>query len=176
MKGINDPRFDSREVGRRWPDNKAFMNEMDELQVGAGNCHESSACYVCRHRQAYVHTRACMHGLVTGHTRACEMRNRLQGDRVETVPRLCFQEFEEVSIYSQAAQRSFMMFVRKDNRALFQELYDKLEVRAHGCMQMERCPGRPVREQLGMAEHSHYDIASKQRPSMQSTCCRLGCS
>ena len=57
LKGINDPRFDSREVGGRWPDNKAYVDEMDELQVVAGNCHESSAYYVCRRRQAYAHTR-----------------------------------------------------------------------------------------------------------------------
>ena len=40
------------------------------------------------------------------------------------------QEFQEVRIHSETARRSFAMFVRKDVRALFQELYDKLEVRA----------------------------------------------
>ena len=43
---------------------------------------------------------------------------------------MCVQEFQEVRIYSETARRSFTMFVRKDVRALFQELYDKLEVRA----------------------------------------------
>ena len=33
-------------------------------------------------------------------------------------------------------------------------------------MQMERCLGRPVREQLGMAEHSHYKLL----PSRGHTC------
>ena len=51
------------------------------------------------------------------------MRSRLQDDSVEIVPRLCFQEFqtpqvEEVSIYRQAAKRSFMMFVRKGRQGI----------------------------------------------------------
>ena len=52
LKGISDPRFDSRDIGRRWPDNKAYVDEMDELQVGAGNCHGSSACIIRCHTPA----------------------------------------------------------------------------------------------------------------------------
>ncbi len=44
---------------------------------------------------------------------------------------MCNQEFEEVLIVSETARKSFILLVRKDIRALLQELYDKLgEVRA----------------------------------------------
>ena len=56
------------------------------------------------------------------------------------------QAYEELSIYSNTARRGFALFVRKDIRALFQELYNKLgEVRARGCPSGS-CPGHFVTE------------------------------
>ena len=47
LKGISDDRFDSSEISRRWPDNKAYVDEMDELQVGACDTDFTRACHVC---------------------------------------------------------------------------------------------------------------------------------
>ena len=68
LKGISDPRYESRDIGRQWPDNKAHVDRINELQVGAGNRHGSSACISRCHTPAYVHTYACMHRLLTEHT------------------------------------------------------------------------------------------------------------
>lgn len=89
-------------------------------------------------------TRMLMHNwykVSTKNKGVFEICDQVQDDSSDSLLGSCFQEFEEVSVFSKAAQRSFMMFVRKDIRGLFQELYDKLEVRLQGCMQIEPRPG-----------------------------------